>query len=488
MDGLQSPIIIATGIVLLAGVGAVALHSRPLWLKVSANAIVLILMTLSLRQVVGSPVSPQYTMGNEQHIWQQMLEATWWVVAARLAITITRLAVVLESRPRETQFLSDLLVGIIYVFTVLAIVNFAFAVHIQGILETSGVIAIVFGLALQSTLSDVFSGIAVGIEKPFKPGDLLWIEGDIEGHVTQINWRSTHVITGQTNIAIIPNSVIAKSKILNRSTPTSVRGDTLTIRLDNRAETTICVETLSAAMKACRLPLAEPAPEVNCSALFADGNEYKLTFYVSSSEFLPAARHEIFSLIQRHLFYEGISFAAPGLTLVSGEKPTLETMLERSELFKILTPPIRQTLAKYFSESTLHVGDKLLERGTVPEAMMIIAGGTAEVSITGSERSGAQYKLSPGDSLGAVGMFTESASHSSAVALTEMKAFRLAKTDIARAVRENDTLAAGLEALARCGQTAIRRDAAISEDTATIHEDIMLDKIRNFFRLLIQSR
>ncbi len=92
----------------------------------------------------------------------------WVSVLARI------LFVVLENRPRETRIVSDLFAGAIVVATLLGIVNFAFEVPIRGLLATSGVIAIVLGLALRSTLSDVFSGIAVGLERPYVPGGLLW--------------------------------------------------------------------------------------------------------------------------------------------------------------------------------------------------------------------------------------------------------------------------------------------------------------------------
>jgi small-conductance mechanosensitive channel len=52
---------------------------------------------------------------------------------------------------------------------------------LQGLLATSGIIAIVLGLALQSTLSDVFSGISLNIEKPFRIGDEILLEGGAEG-------------------------------------------------------------------------------------------------------------------------------------------------------------------------------------------------------------------------------------------------------------------------------------------------------------------
>jgi small-conductance mechanosensitive channel len=82
-------------------------------------------------------------------------------------------------------------------------------------LATFGVIAIVLGLALQSTLADVFSRVAVGLERPYKLGDLLWVEGDIEGMVVQVSRKSTQIRTRQNNIAIVPNSVIAKSRLVN---------------------------------------------------------------------------------------------------------------------------------------------------------------------------------------------------------------------------------------------------------------------------------
>ena len=116
-------------------------------------------------------------------IWAQVAEVGWWVLGARVAVGILRLIVVLEGRPRETQIVADLLAGAIYTATALSVVNFVFEVPIGGLIATSGVIAIVLGLALQSTLSDVFSGIAMGLEHAYKPGDSLWVEGGIEGQV-----------------------------------------------------------------------------------------------------------------------------------------------------------------------------------------------------------------------------------------------------------------------------------------------------------------
>ena len=55
--------------------------------------------------------------------------------------------------------------GIIYLAAVFAIIAYVLDLPVQGLLATSGAVAIVLGLALQSTLSDVSSGIVLDISR-----------------------------------------------------------------------------------------------------------------------------------------------------------------------------------------------------------------------------------------------------------------------------------------------------------------------------------
>jgi hypothetical protein len=97
---------------------------------------------------------------------------------------------------------------------------------VQGLLATSGAIAIaiaiVLGLALQSTLSDVFSGIVLDMCRPYRPGDWISIEGGTDGRVIEMNWRAAQVLTAKRDLAIVPNSAIAKAKIVNASSPSGI--------------------------------------------------------------------------------------------------------------------------------------------------------------------------------------------------------------------------------------------------------------------------
>ena len=95
---------------------------------------------------------------------------------------------------------------------------------VSGLLAASGVIAIVLGLALQSTLGDVFSGIVLNIAKPYSPGDWVILDDGLQGRVIETNWRATQILTGSNDLATVPNSVIAKGKLTNASHPTKAHG------------------------------------------------------------------------------------------------------------------------------------------------------------------------------------------------------------------------------------------------------------------------
>ena len=297
-QGSVAPLSLASLLLLATAVDARRDRYRPLWLRLVVRIIAFATLTWLMQFAVGSPVAPQFPAAVPgEAIWAQLAEIGWWMVGARVAVGALRLVVVLENRPRETQIVSDLLAGAIYITTALAVVNFAFGVPIAGLVATSGVVAIVLGLALQSTLSDVFSGIAVGLEHAYKPGDLLWVEGGIEGQVLQINWRSTQIATPQNSIAIVPNSVIAKSRLENRSAPTPTRGVTVSLSTDAAIDPRRCIMALDAAVHACMLPLTQPKPSVGCVGLQGDGIAYDIRFSVGATAEIAAARTEMLSQV-----------------------------------------------------------------------------------------------------------------------------------------------------------------------------------------------
>jgi small-conductance mechanosensitive channel len=82
-----------------------------------------------------------------------------------------------------------------------------------------GLGAVVIGLALQSTLSNFFSGIHLISDRPIDVGDYIEVDDHAKGVVEDIGWRSTRIRTLTDNLLIIPNGKLSESNITNFSKP-----------------------------------------------------------------------------------------------------------------------------------------------------------------------------------------------------------------------------------------------------------------------------
>ncbi|KOR29564.1 hypothetical protein TI03_02010 [Achromatium sp. WMS1] len=103
---------------------------------------------------------------------------------------------------------------IIYTVALFMIVAFVFGQTLTGLLATSGVLAMVIGLAVQMNISNIFSGLAINLERPFQIGDTVKLNG-IEGRIENISWRSTSIRSTMGNLVIIPNHTAAESITTN---------------------------------------------------------------------------------------------------------------------------------------------------------------------------------------------------------------------------------------------------------------------------------
>ncbi len=95
-----------------------------------------------------------------------------------------------------------------------------FGFQLAAVLATSAVFSLVLGLALQDTLGNLFSGVALQIDRPFQIGDWVEIHTNSEkwnGQVQEISWRATTLMGFADELILIPNRLIAQSQLLNFS-------------------------------------------------------------------------------------------------------------------------------------------------------------------------------------------------------------------------------------------------------------------------------
>jgi MscS family membrane protein len=104
------------------------------------------------------------------------------------------------------------------IFTVGAyMILIAWGIDPIGWIATAGIAAVALGLAAQDTLGNLFGGIQILADAPYKLGDYIVLETKERGQVTKIGLRSTRLLTEDDIEVTVPNSVIARSKVVNET-------------------------------------------------------------------------------------------------------------------------------------------------------------------------------------------------------------------------------------------------------------------------------
>jgi small-conductance mechanosensitive channel len=154
-------------ILAVAIVGIVALRSFSKRVRIAFDIVCLVGLSAVLYRNGVTPLFHQTLASSDAPtMWMRTIAVAWWLLSARVTVSIMYFALHHERKSRETRLFFDLIAGAIYLCTGLIVVKSVLALPIGGVLATSGIVAIVLGLAMQNTLADVFAGIAVGIEAP----------------------------------------------------------------------------------------------------------------------------------------------------------------------------------------------------------------------------------------------------------------------------------------------------------------------------------
>jgi small-conductance mechanosensitive channel len=149
----------------------------------------------------------------------------------------------------------------------------------EKFLTTSAVGAVVVGFALQDTLGNLFAGLAIQVEKPFRVGH--WVRvGEFEGRVQEVTWRATKLLTKQGQFVIVPNSVMSKDPILNHSEPTIPTRIEVEVGASYDTPPNVVKQALHEALDNAPLVLRDPPPDVIVVGFGASAVDYRLRFWI----------------------------------------------------------------------------------------------------------------------------------------------------------------------------------------------------------------
>jgi potassium-dependent mechanosensitive channel len=145
-------------------------------------------------------------------------------------------------------------VGVLYALKI------GFGADLTGIAVIVGFLSVGIGFGLQAVTGDVISGFILLFERPLRVGDYLKL-GEMEGRVSQINLRSTLIVTNDQVAIIVPNSELVKNRVINWSVSPKIRIK-IPVETSDSSDLNVVTDTLIHAAEGIKHVLAEPKPIV----------------------------------------------------------------------------------------------------------------------------------------------------------------------------------------------------------------------------------
>ena len=209
----------------------------------------------------------------------------------------------------------DLLRAVLFSLATLVSLSLIFRQDLSGFLTGSGLVLAVLGFAVRNVLADVFSGLALGFEAPFRIGDWVRIENLAQGRVQEIGWRTTRLITRDSTYVILPNSQISRQRITNFSAPRQEYRDHVDLTLPADLPVAKAQALIREALEPVRGMMAGRAPEVQLVHYAPGGIGYRVKYWVPKHDHELGCRTAIFASVDAALREKGIRLTPDPATL-----------------------------------------------------------------------------------------------------------------------------------------------------------------------------
>jgi small-conductance mechanosensitive channel len=195
-----------------------------------------------------------------------------------------------------------------YVIIILGIVyglKAGMGADLTGIAVVLGFLSVGIGFGLQAITGDITSGFILLFERPLRVGDYLKL-GEMEGRVTQINLRSTMVVTNDLVTIIVPNSELVKNRVINWSYSPKVRIK-IPIETSENSDLNQVIETLTKGADGVAHVLTDPKPKVRFLGHGDSSLRFDLLIWTDAPHDYQQIRSDVNCKIH-HLFNEtGVS-------------------------------------------------------------------------------------------------------------------------------------------------------------------------------------
>ena len=205
-------------------------------------------------------------------------------------------------------------IALVFIGT-LAVLNVIWNINVTPLFASAGIAGIAVAFAAQDSIAQLFGGISIYFDQPFKKGDRIELESGEVGIVHEVGIRSTRIMNLYNNMIIIPNKMIANSKIINYTSPQSNMLVKMTMGVAYGSDVEKVRNVLYDIIKSNDLVLKYPEPSVRFSEYGDSSLDFGLYMWIKS----PSDRIKLIDMVNSRIAEEfekkGIEIPFPTRTL-----------------------------------------------------------------------------------------------------------------------------------------------------------------------------
>ncbi len=365
-------------------------------------------------------------------------------------------------------------------------------IDLAALFTTSTILGVIIGLALQDTLGNLFSGLAIQADQPFQIGDVVSIENKGAGVVENISWRGVKIRTFQNKLLVISNSVLGKEAI------EVAPRDNLNARLvffntlyaNSPAKT---IQVIRETVRQIENVSQKIRPIVRVRNLGDNGIDFEIKYWLEDySKF-----NDTDALIRQRIWYafqrEHIEFAYPTRTIHVETKTSEDVFLEPgSELFErlsnvpIFAPLSDEETQKLAAASVVRVfapDESIVRQGQKGNSMFVIHRGAVKVQIKEEGVSKTLRTLREGDFFGEMALLTGEPRTATVIAEEETEVLEINNQCLKPILEENSELVESLGKIIEERRVSLDNLETEIKERKTPNKTSVFDSIKKFFGL-----
>lgn len=208
------------------------------------------------------------------------------------SVASTRVGVVLlqsfAARERKRSMLQprtlpvfDIMMRVMVLATAVYFMFLAWNIDLTAWLASAGILGVAFGFAAKDTLANLFSGIFILADGPYKVYDWIVLDNQLRGEVTHIGIRSTRILTPDDVEITVPNAIIGNAQLLNETGgPHRRQRVRINLSVAYGSDVDQVREVLIACTEGAPAIMHDPAPRTRFRALGASGLDFELWVWI----------------------------------------------------------------------------------------------------------------------------------------------------------------------------------------------------------------